>query len=46
VVVAGIAARNGNPIGFWQFTRYGLVVTFATIAVSYLYVVLRYFVLA
>jgi Na+/H+ antiporter NhaD/arsenite permease-like protein len=46
VVVAGIAARNGYPIGFWQFTRYGLVVTFATIAVSYLYVVLRYFVLA
>jgi Na+/H+ antiporter NhaD/arsenite permease-like protein len=46
VVVAGIAARNGHPIGFWQFTRYGLVVTFATIAVSYLYVLLRYFVLA
>ena len=46
VVVAGIAARNGHPIGFWQFTRYGLVVTFATIAVSYVYVLLRYFVLA
>jgi Na+/H+ antiporter NhaD/arsenite permease-like protein len=46
VVVAGIAARNGYPIGFWQFTRYGLVVTFATIAVSYGYVVLRYFALA
>jgi Na+/H+ antiporter NhaD/arsenite permease-like protein len=46
VVVAGIAARNGCPIGFWQFTRYGLVVTFATIAVSYGYVVLRYFALA
>jgi Na+/H+ antiporter NhaD/arsenite permease-like protein len=46
VVVGGIAARNGNPIGFWQFTRYGLVVAFATIAVSYLYIVLRYFVLA
>lgn len=26
VVVAGIAARNGTAIGFWQFTRYGLVV--------------------
>jgi Na+/H+ antiporter NhaD/arsenite permease-like protein len=46
VVVAGIAARNGYPIGFWQFTRYGLVVTFATLAVSNVYVVLRYFVLA
>ncbi len=46
VVVAGIAARNGHPIGFWQFTRYGLVVTVATLAVSSLYVWLRYFVLA
>jgi Na+/H+ antiporter NhaD/arsenite permease-like protein len=46
VVVAGIADRNGYPIGFWQFTRYGLVLTFATIAVAYGYVVLRYFVLA
>ena len=32
VVVAGIAARNGTPIGFWQFTRYGLVVAGATLA--------------
>ncbi len=46
VVVAGIAARNGHPIGFWQFTRYGLVVTVATLAVSSLYVWLRYFALA
>jgi Na+/H+ antiporter NhaD/arsenite permease-like protein len=46
VVVAGIAARNGLPIGFWQFTRSGLVVTFATLAVASVYVALRYFVLA
>ena len=46
VVVAGIAARNGTPIGFWQFTRYGLVVAGATLVVSTLYVWLRYFVLA
>ena len=46
VVVAGIAARNGHPIGFWQFTRYGLVVTAATLLVSSLYIWLRYFVLA
>ena len=26
VVVLGIAARNGHPISFWQFTKYGLVV--------------------
>jgi Na+/H+ antiporter NhaD/arsenite permease-like protein len=45
-VVAGIAARNGTPIGFWQFTRHGLVIAGATLAVSTLYVWLRYFVLA
>ena len=45
VVVAGVAARNGYPISFWQFTRYGLVVTSATLALSTLYVWLRYFVL-
>ena len=46
VVVAGIAARNGTPIGFWQFTRYGLVVAGATLLVATLYVGLRYFVVA
>jgi Na+/H+ antiporter NhaD/arsenite permease-like protein len=46
VVVAGIAARNGVPIGFWRFTRYGLVITLATLVVSTLYVWLRYFVMA
>lgn len=45
VVVLGIAARNGYPISFWQFTRYGLVVTLVTLAVSWVYVLLRYFVL-
>jgi Na+/H+ antiporter NhaD/arsenite permease-like protein len=46
VVVAGIAARSGSPITFWQFTRYGLVVATATLAVSSAYVWLRYFALA
>ena len=46
VVVLGIAARAGHPISFWQFTRYGLVVTFSSLAVGWLYVWLRYFVLA
>lgn len=32
VVVLGLAARNGTPITFWQFTRYGLVVTLVTVA--------------
>lgn len=46
VVVLGIAAKAGEPISFWQFTRYGIVVTAATIAVAWVYVWLRYFVLA
>jgi hypothetical protein len=46
IVVAGIAARHGAPIGFWQFTRYGLVVTVVTLAISAAYIWLRYFTLA
>ncbi|WP_210585848.1 SLC13 family permease [Streptomyces sp. GESEQ-35] len=43
VVVLGIAERNRQPISFWQFTRYGLVVTAVTVVVAMGYVWLRYF---
>ncbi|MFJ7300269.1 SLC13 family permease [Streptomyces sp. NPDC099088] len=46
VVVLGIAERNRQPITFWQFTKYGLIVTAATVAISLVYVWLRYFALA
>ncbi|MFC7303965.1 SLC13 family permease [Streptomyces monticola] len=46
VVVLGIAERNRQPISFWQFTKYGLVVTAVTVGISLLYVWLRYFALA
>ncbi|MGQ4350153.1 SLC13 family permease [Streptomyces sp. SAS_275] len=46
VVVLGIAERNRQPITFWQFTKYGLVVTAVTVAISLAYVWLRYFALA
>jgi Na+/H+ antiporter NhaD/arsenite permease-like protein len=46
VVIIGLAERNGRPISFWEFTRYGLVVTAITIAVCTPYLWLRYFVLA
>ncbi|WP_141585034.1 SLC13 family permease [Actinomadura sp. WMMA1423] len=42
VVVLGIAARNGTPISFWQFTKYGLIVTLVTVALSVPYLWLRY----
>jgi Na+/H+ antiporter NhaD/arsenite permease-like protein len=46
VVVLGLAAKAGHPISFWKFTRYGIVVTIVTLAVAWVYVALRYFVLA
>jgi Na+/H+ antiporter NhaD/arsenite permease-like protein len=46
VVVLGIAERAGKKISFWQFTRYGLVVTVVTVALAVPYLWLRYFVLA
>jgi len=46
VVVLGIAARNGHPISFWQFTKYGIVVAATTVTIAWLYIALRYFALA
>ena len=43
VVILGIAARNGHPISFWKFTKYGLVVAVVTIAIAWLYLWLRYY---
>ena len=43
VVVIGIAARNGHPISFWRFTRYGSIVALVTIAISWFYLWLRYY---
>jgi Na+/H+ antiporter NhaD/arsenite permease-like protein len=44
VVIIGIAARNGHPISFWQFTKYGSIVAIVTIAISWAYLWLRYYV--
>ncbi|HEX6937284.1 MAG TPA: ArsB/NhaD family transporter [Actinomycetes bacterium] len=43
VVILGIAARNGHPISFWQFTKYGIVVAAVTIALAWPYLYLRYY---
>ena len=46
VVVIGIAARNGHPISFWRFTKYGAVVALVTIGVAWGYLWLRYYAFA
>ncbi|GIG90325.1 ArsB/NhaD family transporter [Plantactinospora endophytica] len=43
VVAIGIAARTGHRISFWQFTRYGIVVTIMSTVLAWIYVWLRYF---
>ena len=43
VVVTGIAKRNGHPISFWEFTKYGIIVTAVTIAASAPYLYFRYY---
>jgi Na+/H+ antiporter NhaD/arsenite permease-like protein len=45
VVVVGIAGRAGSPIRFFDFLKYGAVVTALSIGVSAVYLWLRYFVL-
>ena len=43
VVMLGIAARQGSPISFWEFTRKGAVVTALSVGIAVPYVWLRYF---
>ncbi|WP_219464934.1 SLC13 family permease [Nonomuraea rhizosphaerae] len=43
VVAIGIAARTGHRITFWQFTKYGIVVTVLSTVMAWVYVWLRYF---
>ena len=45
VVMLGIAERNGYRITFWQFAKYGVVVTVVTVLLCVPYLWLRYFVL-
>ena len=42
VVMLGLAERDGHPIGFWEFTKYGLVVTVVTVGLCAPYIWLRY----
>ncbi len=42
VVIIGLAERAGRRISFWEFTKYGLVVTVVTVALCVPYLWLRY----
>ncbi|WP_336083706.1 ArsB/NhaD family transporter [Nocardia sp. SSK8] len=43
VVALGIAARAGQKITFWQFTKYGMLVTLLSSTIAWIYVWVRYF---
>jgi len=43
VVIIGIAARHLHPVSFWEFMKYGLVVTVFTLLIAWPYIWLRYF---
>jgi Na+/H+ antiporter NhaD/arsenite permease-like protein len=42
VTLASLSEREGHPIGFGTFARYGLPVTAGTIVIGTVYVWLRY----
>ena len=44
VVVANMAAREGHPITFWQFLRYGTAVVVMSMVISTAYLYIRYLV--
>jgi Na+/H+ antiporter NhaD/arsenite permease-like protein len=46
VVILGLAQRSGQPISFWEFTKYGAVVAVATMLACMPYLWLRYFIFA
>ena len=43
VVAVGLAVKAGIKISFWQFAKYGIPVTFVSIAIAAPYLFLRYF---
>ncbi len=43
VVAIGLAAKAGQKISFWEFTKYGIVVTLLSTLMAWGYVWIRYF---
>jgi Na+/H+ antiporter NhaD/arsenite permease-like protein len=42
VSTADIAARNGYPISFWEFTKFGIIYTIMALIITSIYIWLRY----
>jgi Na+/H+ antiporter NhaD/arsenite permease-like protein len=42
VVATEIAKRSGYPVSFWEFTKYGVLYTLLSLAISSLYLYVRY----
>lgn len=42
VVSAGLSAKSGHPVSFWDFTKYGALFTLMSLGISTLYVLVRY----
>jgi len=42
VVSAGLSAKSGHPVSFWDFTKYGALFMFMSLGISTLYVLVRY----
>ncbi len=43
VVAVGLAHKEGIKISFWQFAKYGIPVTFVSVAMVVPYILIRYF---
>ena len=43
VVACGISGKNGYKISFWEFTKYGAVITVVNLTISMGYLLVRYF---
>jgi Na+/H+ antiporter NhaD/arsenite permease-like protein len=43
VVSAGISSKNGFPVTFWDFTKYGGIITALSLLIATGYVLIRYF---
>jgi Na+/H+ antiporter NhaD/arsenite permease-like protein len=43
VVAIGLAHKAGIKISFWQFAKYGILVTFVSVAMVVPYILIRYF---